>query len=108
MKYGTIRIKLDELLKESGLSKNMLSHRAEMQRTQINNYCKNEIIRLDIDVLGRLCTVLNCEISDLLEFVPPEKQKSENHGNRSNPPTRDFLCSCKFISVFEKIEHGTG
>lgn len=73
MKYGTIRIKLDELLKESGLSKNILSHRAEMQRTQINNYCKNEIIRLDIDVLGRLCTVLNCEISDLLEFVPPEK-----------------------------------
>ena len=73
MKYGTIRIKLDELLEESGLSKNMLSHRAEMQRTQINNYCKNEIIRLDIDVLGRLCTVLNCEISDLLEFVPPEK-----------------------------------
>ena len=73
MKYGTIRIKLDELLKESGLSKNMLSHRAEMQRTQINNYCKNEIIRLDIDVLGRLCTVLKCEISDLLEFVPPEK-----------------------------------
>ena len=75
MEYGTIRIKLDELLKESGLSKNMLSHRAEMQRTQINNYCRNQITRLDIDVLARLCTVLNCEISDLLEFVPPEKKK---------------------------------
>ena len=46
MEYGTIRIKLDELLKESGLSKNMLSHRAEMQRTQINNYCRNQITRL--------------------------------------------------------------
>ena len=45
MEYGTIRIKLDELLKASGLSKNMLSHRAEMQRTQINNYCKNQITR---------------------------------------------------------------
>ena len=66
MEYGTIRIKLDELLKASGLSKNMLSHRAEMQRTQINNYCKNQITRLDIDVL-------NCEIGDLLEFIPPEK-----------------------------------
>ena len=42
MEYGTIRIKLDELLKASGLSKNILSHRAEMQRTQINNYCKNQ------------------------------------------------------------------
>ena len=77
MEYGTIRIKLDELLKASGLSKNlsknMLSHRAEMQRTQINNYCKNQITRLDIDVLARLCTVLNCGIGDLLEFIPPEK-----------------------------------
>ena len=50
VEYGTIRIKLDDLLKESGLSKNMLSHRAEMQRTQINNYCRNQITRLDIDV----------------------------------------------------------
>ncbi len=48
MEYGTIRIKLDELLKESGLSKNMLSYRAEMQRTQLNNYCKNQITRLDM------------------------------------------------------------
>ena len=77
MKYGTIHIKLDELLKDSGLSKNMLSPRAEMQRTQINNYCKNKITRLDTDVLGRLCTVLNCEIGDLLEFIPPGEGTDE-------------------------------
>ena len=68
--YGKIRIKLDELIKKSGISKNKLSHRAEMQRTQINNYCKNQITRLDTDVLARLCTVLNCKIEDLIEFVP--------------------------------------
>lgn len=71
--YGTIHIKLDELIKKSGISKNKLSHRAEMQRSQINHYCNNEITRLDIDVLSRLCTVFECEISDLLEFIPPEK-----------------------------------
>lgn len=71
--YGTIKIKLDELLEKQNLSKNKLSQRAEMQRTQINNYCNNKITRLDIDVLARLCTVLNCELGDLLEFVPPEK-----------------------------------
>ena len=64
---------LDELIKKAGISKNKLSHRAEMQRSQINHYCNNDITRLDIDVLARICTVLNCEISDLLEFVPPEK-----------------------------------
>ena len=43
-----------------------------MQRTQLNNYCNNTITRLDIDVLARLCTVLECEIGELLEFTPPE------------------------------------
>lgn len=70
--YGTIRINLDELIKKAGISKNKLSHRAEMQRSQINNYCNNDITRLDIDVLARICTVLNCEIGDLLEFIPPQ------------------------------------
>ena len=73
--YGNIKIKLEELIKEKGISKNKLSHKAEMQRTQINNYCKNKITRLDTDVLARICTVLECEIGDLLEFVPPEKEK---------------------------------
>lgn len=75
--FGTIHIRLDELLKAANLSKNKLSHRAEMQRTQINNYCNNDITRLDIDVLARICTVLNCGIGDLLEFVPPDKNGRE-------------------------------
>jgi len=73
-RFGKIRINLAKLLEESGLSKNMLSHRAEMQRTQLNHYCSNTITRLDIEVLARLCTVLNCEIGDLLEFIPPEEE----------------------------------
>lgn len=73
MEYGTIKIKLNELIEKEGISKNKLSHKAEMQRSQINHYCNNSISRLDIDVLARICTVLDCEISDLLEFVPPEK-----------------------------------
>lgn len=71
--HGTIRIKLDELLKKSGMSKSKLSHRAEMQRTQINNFCNNKITRLDTDVLARICATFNCDISDLLEFVPSDK-----------------------------------
>lgn len=71
-RFGTIKINLAKLIEENGISKNKLSQRAEMQRTQINHYCNNTITRLDTDVLARLCTVLDCEISDLLEFVPPK------------------------------------
>ena len=76
-KYGTIRINLDKLIKEANISKNKLSQRAEMQRTQLNNYCNNSISRLDTAVLALLCTVLNCEIGDLLEFIPAEETHAE-------------------------------
>ena len=44
-----------------------------MQPAQLNKYYYNTTTRLDTDVLARLCTVLDCEIGDLLEFVPPEE-----------------------------------
>ena len=69
MSYGRIRIKLDQLIKSKGISKNRLSHKAEMQRTQLNNYCNNKITRLDTDVLARLCTALDCKIEDIMEIV---------------------------------------
>ena len=72
-RFGTVRINLSRIIEEKGISKNKLSQRAEMQRTQLNNYCNNRISRLDIDVLARLCTVLDCEIGDILELVPPDK-----------------------------------
>ena len=72
-RFGTIKINLTRLIEARGISKNKLSQRAEMQRTQLNNYCNNSITRLDTDVLARLCTVLECEIGDILEFIPPEK-----------------------------------
>ena len=72
-RFGTIKINLAELIAQRGISKNKLSQRAEMQWTQLNNYCNNTISRLDIDVLARLCTVLECDISELLQFVPPEQ-----------------------------------
>lgn len=71
---GHIKIKLSELLEKNGLSKNKLSQRAEMERTQLNRYCDGSVTRLDTDVLARLCTALHCEIGDLLEFVPPEEE----------------------------------
>lgn len=73
--YGYIRIKLAELIEERGISKNKLSHRAEMQRSQINQYCSNQVTRLDTAVLARICSTLDCRIEDLLEFIPPESEE---------------------------------
>ena len=61
-RFGHLEIKLDEQLQQKGLSKNKLSHKAEMNWKQIDNYCKNNIARLDVYVLCKLCTVLECRI----------------------------------------------
>ena len=71
--YGYIKIKLAELIEKNGISTNKLAHRAEMQRTQINQYCNNEVTRLDTAVLARICSTLDCKIEDLLEFVPAKR-----------------------------------
>ena len=73
--YGTIRIKLDEIIEKQGISKNKLAHRAEMQRTQLNQFCKGTVTRLDTAVLARLCCALDCRIEDLLEYDPPENEE---------------------------------
>lgn len=73
--YGYIHIKLAELIEERGISKNKLSHRAEMQRSQINQYCNNQVTRLDTAVLARICSTLDCRIEDLLEFIPSETEE---------------------------------
>ena len=71
--FGTIRFKVDEKIRESGMSKNKFSQRAELQRTQLNHYCRGDIARLDVDVLARICHTLGCRIEDILEYVPPEE-----------------------------------
>lgn len=66
---GRIVIHLDGLLKEKGLSKNKFAQRAELQRTQLNRYIRNEVVLLNIDVLARMCSVLGCGIDELLEYI---------------------------------------
>ena len=77
MEYGTVKNHLDELIRAKGISKSKLCQRAELQRTQLNRYCKNEVTRFDADVLARLCTVLECGIGDLLEFIPAESDRND-------------------------------
>lgn len=72
--YGRLEIRLDELMKKKGLSKNKLSHKADMSWKQLSNYCTGNVTRLDTFVLCKLCTVLECNISDLLVFYPSEKE----------------------------------
>ncbi len=71
--YGRMEIRLKDLLEQKGLSRNKLSHKMEMNWKQIDKYCKNEVTRLDVYVLCKLCTILECRIEDLLVFHPADE-----------------------------------
>ncbi len=79
MDFGKIIIKLDEQLQKNNLSRNKFAQRAEMQRTQLNKYLRNDIALLNIDVLARMCSVLKCSISDILEYIPPDDSDNNNY-----------------------------
>ena len=79
--HGVIINHLDTLLKEKGLSKTKFCHMAELERTQLNKLCQNKTTRLDTDVLARICHALNCNIDELLEFVPPVTCEPHNYAD---------------------------
>lgn len=70
-RYGRTILNLEQLIKERGISKTQLSYRAEISHTQINRFCKNDVARIDLNTIARLCYVLNCNVSDLIKYEPP-------------------------------------
>lgn len=68
--YGHITIKLKDIMSKQNISINRLACRAEMQRTQLKAYMNGDIQRIDLAVIARLCYVLECNLTDLLEYVP--------------------------------------
>ena len=60
---------LDEYLKKNKVSRSSLTRNAELQYGQILKYCRNEVQKLDLNILAKLCTVLNCNIEDILKLT---------------------------------------
>lgn len=69
--YGKVNITISNIVKQQGISINKLACRAELQRSQVRTYIKNEAQRIDLAILARLCYVLECDLSDILEYIPP-------------------------------------
>ena len=69
---GKIVITLEQYRKERGISKYKIIKNCGVSATQLNSYCKNQITRVDLPVLARICDYLQCSIGDVLEYVPDE------------------------------------
>jgi len=65
-----IKIKLSDLLGKHKMTQTSLANLTKIRPATISKMYYEEVKRLDIDQLNRICGVFQCEISDLLEYIP--------------------------------------
>lgn len=72
MDYGTLSLRINDILKEKGISKNQLCKDLDIPRTNFNRYCRNEFQRLDVGLICKLCYYLDVEIDELITYQHPQ------------------------------------
>lgn len=63
-----IRITLGKALEKFQITRYELAKRTGIQYQIIDNYYKNKIKRYDSYILDKICTALDCNISDIIEY----------------------------------------
>jgi len=68
-----IKIKLSDLLGKNKMTQKSLAEMANIRPATVSKMYYEEIKRIDVKHLNNICKAFNCEISELLEYIPDEK-----------------------------------
>ncbi len=66
--YGSISIHLKDLIDAKGITRYRLSKLADTRFEVVEKWCSGTVERIDTDVLARFCYILNCDVSDIIEY----------------------------------------
>ena len=83
-----IKIHLSKILGEKRMSQAELSRQTGIRPSTINDIYNEISERLNVEHLDRICEYLDCNINDLIEYIPNAQKKigefliREEHGNR--------------------------
>lgn len=66
--YGKLEITLKEVLDKKNISRNKLCTMIAVNYDLVNRYYNNRVIRIDIDIIARMCFALECDVADLLKY----------------------------------------
>ncbi|KAF0249440.1 MAG: putative transcriptional regulator [bacterium] len=72
-----IKVKITELLAQQNQTLYWLSKQTGVRYATIFDLSKNNISRLSLSVLDRICAVLNCQPGDLLVYVADGKHSTK-------------------------------
>jgi len=73
MEYGKLVFHIEEILKEKGISKNKICKALDIPRTNFNRYCNNQFQRIDAQLVCKLCSYLDVEVGELMEYIPADE-----------------------------------
>lgn len=68
-----IKIKLSDLLGKNKMSQKALADITHIRPATISKMYYEEVKRIDINQLNNICKAFDCEISELLEYIPEKK-----------------------------------
>ena len=66
--YGKLEITLKDVLLKKGVSRNKLCTMIAVNYDLVNRYYNNRVIRVDIDIIARMCFALKCDVTDILKY----------------------------------------
>lgn len=71
--YGKVNITVSKLMDKYGISLYQMAKLTNLKYTTIKTYYYNApITRVDLDVVAKMCYVLDCNIQDILEYTTTE------------------------------------
>lgn len=74
--FFMIKIKLSDLLGKNKMTQKALAEIAHIRPATVSKMYYEEIKRIDIKQLDNICKAFNCEISELLEYIPDKNNKN--------------------------------
>lgn len=70
-KYGHIALHLREIMDKRNINRNQLANAAGANYPVIDRWYNGNVERLDLDILARVCYVLDCQVEDILSYEKP-------------------------------------
>lgn len=70
---GDIKFKLLDVLNTHNITRYKLSKITGIRYDTICNYCSGNVTLLNKEYLKIFCDVLDCQISDIIEYIPNHK-----------------------------------
>lgn len=68
--YGRIQINLNKLMEEKKITTYELSSKANIRFQTIQNLRNGVSTRLDLEVLAKICYMLDCKTEDIITYLP--------------------------------------